>query len=343
LTDNSSSGSTQTVSLSAVALSSIASNFNGTSIAAGNTIWFSAVLSPKGISNLTKPVSFYMSQSRITFTSGPANYTVPVPNSVITFDPAATGANISFDTNGRWVLTAPPNGLAGNAFLDAVPWPVPAGGLPGGIKNVTWQGLLTTDTPGVTMNWQWASAVYSSAFNTDYNAIGVKPVDDNQASQYQNSDHAGTPENYKQYVTGGAMGGGGSNWTGSYSGTAGISPAVAPLNLDPYSLDFGNVAAGATDTTCATSSGSCMVTVVNPGTKLLALGVQVTGTNAGEFAIQPSTSTCTTSLAPAASSTISLAFTPGALGTRSALLSITNTPTGGSPTTQTVDLSGYGM
>ena len=56
-------------------------------------------------------------------------------------------------------------------------------------------------------------------FVSDYNLIGVKPVDDNHASVYQNSDHAGTPENFKMFVVGGATGGGGSNYTGGYSGT----------------------------------------------------------------------------------------------------------------------------
>jgi hypothetical protein len=64
--------------------------------------------------------------------------------------------------------------------------------------------------------------VYTS-FNPNYTALGVKPVDDNDASIYHNSDHAGTPENYKQNVIGGARGGGGSNYTGSYSGTGGIT------------------------------------------------------------------------------------------------------------------------
>jgi hypothetical protein len=75
----------------------------------------------------------------------------------------------------------------------------------------------------VGLNWKWAAAVYTS-FNSDYNALGVKPVDDNKASQYKNSDHAGTPENYKQFVTGGARGGGGSNYTGSLSGTESVGP-----------------------------------------------------------------------------------------------------------------------
>ena len=38
-------------------------------------------------------------------------------------------------------------------------------------------------------------------------------------SSETNGDQAGTPENVKQYVVGGARGGGGSNFTGSYSST----------------------------------------------------------------------------------------------------------------------------
>jgi len=46
----------------------------------------------------------------------------------------------------------------------------------------------------------------------------VKPTHTN-ACLYNDSEHAGTPENKKQFVTGGARGGGGSNFTGSWSGT----------------------------------------------------------------------------------------------------------------------------
>ncbi len=81
-----------------------------------------------------------------------------------------------------------------------------------------WSGQLSSDTAGVTINWQWAAAVYD-AFGADYSSLEVKPTDDTKASVFQNSDHAGTPEAFKSYVIGGATGGGGSNFTGSYSGT----------------------------------------------------------------------------------------------------------------------------
>ncbi|MBV9144423.1 MAG: hypothetical protein JO065_00810, partial [Acidobacteria bacterium] len=43
--------------------------------------------------------------------------------------------------------------------------------------------------------------------------------DDADLTNYRNNDKAGTPENYKQYVIGGARGGGGKNYTGGYSGS----------------------------------------------------------------------------------------------------------------------------
>jgi hypothetical protein len=34
----------------------------------------------------------------------------------------------------------------------------------------------------VSVQWKWAAAVYTS-FSSNYNAVGVKPVDDNKPSQ----------------------------------------------------------------------------------------------------------------------------------------------------------------
>jgi hypothetical protein len=129
-------------------------------------------------------------------------------------DPVTIGfaGSIQFAANGSLYLVSVPNGF------------------PGGIKQVTWQGMFFSLTPGLKVQWQWAAAVYHNAdFATDYNLLGVKPVDDNSASVYLNSDHAGTPENFKSDVVGGARGGGGSNFTGSYSGTAATVPSPANI------------------------------------------------------------------------------------------------------------------
>jgi hypothetical protein len=208
--------------------SSISSNFNGTPIPAGDYIWFSAVLRPSGLS-ATDPVTIFVTNQTISFTVSGNPSTVPVPDTVITFFPsldAHTPGSASTTCFGSmWQTTVPSFGLAGNTFLGGVAFHVSPGGLPGGIHNVIWQGQFSTDTPGVSLHWQWAAAVYKS-FNDNCASLGVKPVDDNVASIYPNSDHAGTPEMFKRFVIGGATGGGGSNFTGSYSGTASVLPLV---------------------------------------------------------------------------------------------------------------------
>ena len=204
-------------------LSSIQSNFNGTAIGAGNSIWFNSVLKVSGLGS--SPTTLRFTDVTLQFAANGASYTLTAPNSLIVFTPGATSATTVFSpTLNAWVTNVP-SSYGGNVFLAGLAFQVPSGGLPGGINPVTWSGRFTTDTPSVTVNWQWAAAVYTQ-FNADYTQLGVKPVDDNNLSVYKNSDHAGTPENYKSYVIGGARGGGGSNYTGSYSGTGHATPCA---------------------------------------------------------------------------------------------------------------------
>ena len=150
-------------------------------------------------------------------------FTLSVPDATVIFDPAASSATTTF-VGGMSVTRVPASGLAENTFFSALSYLVPVT-IPGGLKNITWSGVITSDTPGVSVNWKWAAAVYSN-FSADYNPLGVKPVDDNKASQYKNPDNAGTPENFKSSVIGGATGGGGKNYTGGY-GSSVLSGARA--------------------------------------------------------------------------------------------------------------------
>jgi YVTN family beta-propeller protein len=203
---------------------SIAANFNGTAIPSGDSLWFSSVVKVFGLGSA--PVTISVRQSSISFTVNGTKTTVPVPDADLTFDPGATTATTTFNTSlHRWQTTVPSSGLAGNVFLDGASFALP-NGLPGGVQNVTWTGSFSTNTSGITLNWQWAAAAYTSLCGPDLNCLGVKPVDDNKASQFKNSDHAGTPENFKSNVVGGATGGGGSNFTGGYSGTKSVRPTT---------------------------------------------------------------------------------------------------------------------
>jgi hypothetical protein len=205
---------------------SISANFNGTPIPGGDYIWFNSVLKIQGL-DPQQPTTIGFASMPITFTVNWTPFMIPVPAATINVVPNLALATTDF-VAGAWSTSVPSSGLAGKVFLDAVALLVPAGGLPGGIKDVTWSGLFFSCTPGLTIQWQWAAAVYENAgfLAGGYEGLGVKPVDDNKASSYHNSDHAGTPENFRSFVVGGARGGGGSNFTGSYSGTSSCTPTV---------------------------------------------------------------------------------------------------------------------
>jgi len=211
------------------------SNFNGTPIQPNSYIWFNANFTASGIPSTGATISF--TASTVTFTADQP-YTVAVPNAQITFSPTAVCAVTSFDTaSNTWMTTVP---LAGSdeVFLTGVAFPAPAGfATVGGRMQgpVSWQGTFAADTAGISVAWKWGAAVYKN-FSLDYNALGIKPAH-TRACLYQNSDHAGTPEGvdpnsgqlFKDFVTGGARGGGGSNWTGSWSGTVGVSVCVTSV------------------------------------------------------------------------------------------------------------------
>ena len=204
----------------------IASNFNGTGINGGDYIWFSANFKASGVPSTGATI--FLENSSVQFTANSTKYNLTVPNAQITFSPSATCTSTSFDSvKNTWITVTP---LAGEdeIFLSGLAFPVPAGGLPGGINPVTWVGGFGSDTAGIAVQWKWGAAVYTT-FTTDYNTLALKPGHQTACS-YSNSDHAGTPEGtdpgsgrlFKDFVVGGARGGGGSNWTGSWSGTSSV-------------------------------------------------------------------------------------------------------------------------
>jgi len=208
-------------------MGSIAYNFNGTPIPAGDTIWFSSVMKVGGLPS--SPVTLQFSNDTITYVVNGVTTTLNAPNATITLSPGVTTATTTFDAATNTWQTMLPMHFSGNALIDGFAYTLPTA-LPGGVKNVTWAGTFSSNTQGVSVNWQWGAAVYTN-FSTDYNALNVKPVDDNHVSLYPNSDHAGTPELFKAFVTGGATGGGGSNFTGSLSSTQRVTPNVGTAGL----------------------------------------------------------------------------------------------------------------
>ncbi len=120
------------------------------------------------------------------------------------------------------------------------------------------------------------------------------------------------------------------NYSGHAIDFAGVGIAAAPdASLTPAQVLFGNVPAG-------TVSPTQVVTLTNTGAGTLTLS-SVTLTGSSAFA---QANTCGTTLAPAASCTLTLRFSPTSTGQVTGTLTITDNAASG--TTQTVALSGDG-
>jgi hypothetical protein len=225
----------------------ISSNFNGTAIPANDYVWFSAVAKVSGVPSTGATV--HVTNQTIQYTLKGVTSTLNVPDSELTFSPTATQDTTTFDSvNQEWDTVVPLNPGSGNVFLGGQAFQF-VGGLGGGANPVNWSASFTSDTAGVSLNWQWAAAVYKTF--TDYSSAQIKPTDDNHLSVYQNSDHAGTPENatIKSSLLGGARGGGGSNFTGSYSATASLKPTVQlpPPPVSPPTQSLATLAGSVVD------------------------------------------------------------------------------------------------
>jgi hypothetical protein len=210
-------------------------------VPAGDWIWFNSVVTVKNLPTTTS-ATIGMINGTVTFTLNGSPVTLTAPNAEITYSPATSSASTTFDTaRNTWITTVPATG-PGSQWMTGFAYQVPAGGLKA-LNPVTWSGTFTSNTPGLGIQWQWAASAYTN-LTTSYNALGVKPVDSNNQSAYQNSDHAGTPENFKSFVTGGARGGGGSNSTGSYSGTGSACLACTSSVSDNFNRSDGPLGPG---------------------------------------------------------------------------------------------------
>jgi hypothetical protein len=307
-------------------------------IKAGNYIWFNAVVNNvKGLPSGSNPaqVKLYMTNSTINFTANGTSYSVPVPNAVVTFNSTTALGTTYSTTSSRWSTSIPASKLTGNTFVAGVAFQVPAN-FPAGIQNVSWSAAFSTDIPGITLQWQWGAAVYTSlsttyATSTNSNALGVNPEDG--VADPNGSDPAGTPETYKADVVFGGTGCGSKDYAGHLTSGAGVVPSLAPVSVSPSSLDFGTQAQGTTTTPLTailTNNDSVAYTISS---------ITTSGTNSGDFAATNNCPVSPSTLAAGASCTLSVTFTPGDLGTRTAKVNFTD-GAGNSP--QTVYLTGTG-
>ncbi|HEV2390694.1 MAG TPA: hypothetical protein VGS04_08225, partial [Nitrososphaerales archaeon] len=203
---------------------SITSDFNGTSIAEGNWIWFNAHIDLK--SPASDGLTVYFTQQTITFSwgsvavpDGEIVYSSSVSSASTTYYAGGTGPNPPADGSDYW-YTLVPVSQGGDIFISGLAYKVtqPAGT---NYNPVAWSGCFSVSgstSCAFSLQWQWGAAVYTTFASPapGTNNLGV-------TSTQANGLQSGTPTNYEQYVIGGARGGGGANYTGSWSGTASVS------------------------------------------------------------------------------------------------------------------------
>lgn len=204
--------------------STLETNWNKTP--AGDELWMSSVFTMK--SPVTEGETVLISNASVSF---PFNHTpenVGLPNAEIIFSSAystpATTFNSATDT---WITTVPLADAHQNIFLTGGEWQVP---YPGILHNISGDKVsmsadfsVTNTAAPAELEWKWSAAAYNT-FSSDLNSLGVLTLDHSGL-------HAGTPTSYASscYLDQGGSGGGGCNFTGSYSCTADLCVPAAPV------------------------------------------------------------------------------------------------------------------
>ena len=149
--------------------------------------------------------------------------TYGIPDGYLIFDPTApatptTSFNASQGPNGAWTTTFNPSNLSDEIFINGAAIPVSSNITNSSQANIS----FTTDSTDNTLKfqWQWGAAVFTYWPNN--NSANILP-------NHVNGLQAGTPQNatVQQSLIGGPRGGGGSNYTGSWSATGqGMCPGA---------------------------------------------------------------------------------------------------------------------
>jgi hypothetical protein len=113
----------------------------------------------------------------------------------------------------------------------------------------------------------------------------------------------------------------------------GMAASAPAASLSPTSLSFPNTTAGTTAAALSTTLSNTANATLNIS------GITLTGANVADFAIAAAGTTCGTTLAAVSSCTISVTFTPAAVATYTASISVADDAAG---TPQTATLSGTG-
>jgi hypothetical protein len=169
-------------------------------------IWVHAHLN--GISGIPKTGVTTVQFVGVSLTVNGTSYALP--DGVMTFDSSAPATPTTTFIGGKWQTVFNPNNLSDEMFFTGAAIPVTASIASNAKATLTFTSLSSVS--GISYSWQWSAAVYTF-WPADWNQALIMP--------YHKADHAGTPENttVQKSLIQGPRGGGGSNFTGSWSAT----------------------------------------------------------------------------------------------------------------------------
>jgi hypothetical protein len=157
--------------------------------------------------------------SNVSFVLNATSY--PMPSGLVTFDPSAPATTTVYNASlNQWQTTINPNNISDENFFDGVAIPVDAAIAGGGQATLTF--TTTSNVKPIAFPWQWSAAVFTF-WPTDWNHALIQPYHGNGPT---GSQHAGTPDDTQVQMSliQGPRGGGGSNFTGSWSATGHSGP-----------------------------------------------------------------------------------------------------------------------
>jgi SdrD B-like protein len=201
-----------TIAAASEVISSTSWNKFKTPFGTAPVAWVHAQFKPTGVST-TAPSTVRF--SGVSFVLNGISY--PMPDGLVNFDPNAPSASTTIfsgtpgTSSAQWTTTINPNFMSDENFFVGAAIPVDLTIASGGQATIRF--TTETDDAGLSFSWQWSAAVYTF-WPSNWNQAMIQ-------AYHGNGLHADTPNNtqVQKSLIQGPRGGGGSNFTGSWSAT----------------------------------------------------------------------------------------------------------------------------
>ena len=241
----------------------------------------------------------------------PAVLTAPIPDGKIIADNTVTVPITNFDSPTNTWITRVPLGYSSSDIFITAGAITSATGFTTAYKPSAIKGQFYSNiTPALTSAWFYGLAAYRPTFT--YSDVGAP----GNVTSVGGGIKAGTPQNQIAGLVQGGSGGGGSNYTGSYSSTDNFTACVGSPCVIPT--------ATVTQPTCTLPTGTIVVTAPAPAANVT---YTLTGTNPVVAGVTQATTTFA-GLAPGVYNVVTTNTTTGCV---SAPITLTVNPVPGAP------------